>query len=253
MANPHVFEVTVSNFESDVVVRSQQTAILLDFWADWCGPCKTLKPVLESLAEEYGGAFLLGTVDTEQQPELAQAFQVQSIPFCVMMVDGRPVDGFQGALPEPELRTFLERVGLKPLEAEAGGESAPPKPLDEARDALARGQWQAVAAILATIDEEDDDAAKAGRIREGLAIFEVDFGADESPAAGPAARGRDLFLDGQFQPAVEAWIESLAADRNWREGLARRAAVMAFEMLAVNDAGQELVRELRGQMATLLY
>ncbi|MCA8942865.1 MAG: tetratricopeptide repeat protein [Planctomycetes bacterium] len=251
MADQHVFEVTVTNFEADVVLRSSKTPILLDFWADWCGPCKTLAPVLEKLAEEYGGSFLLGKVDTEAQRELAHAFQVQGIPFCVLLADGRPIDGFQGALPEPEVRRFLERAGIRP--AGPSAEEAEPSSFDRACAALRSGNWQPVSAMLDAIEEGDPDFGRAARLRAGLEVFSVDMAGDESAAAAPAAAGRDLFLQGNVAEAVESWIESLGVDRAWRDGLARRAAVMAFEVLGVNDAGQELVREFRGRMATLLY
>ncbi len=253
-ASEFVFDVKTAEFETAVVARSQQVPILLDFWAEWCGPCKTLKPVLEQLAEEYGGAFLLGAVDTEVEQELAYAFQVQSIPFCVLLSGGRPVDGFQGALPEAEVRKFLAAAGIEPrAAAPADAPAEPEKPLDVARHALMDGQWQAAKEALASIPEEDDAIAAAKRMLDGFEVFESSIDAAESSAADSVARGRDLFLGKQYVAAVEAWIESIEQDRGWRNGLARRAAVMAFEVLGVNDAGRDVVREMRARMATLLY
>src|SRR6266550_4697819 len=119
-------DVNEENFEAEVLERSTEVPVVVDFWAEWCGPCKVLGPVLEKLAGEYRGAFALGKVDTEQEPELAAAFQVQSIPFCILIHRGRPVDAFTGARTEADVRRFLQRHGVQPR-AEEG---KPPPPVD---------------------------------------------------------------------------------------------------------------------------
>jgi putative thioredoxin len=105
-----VVEATAANLERDVLARSLQVPVLLDFWATWCGPCKTLGPELERRAREGQGRFLLAKVDIDRNPELAQAFRVQAVPTVLAVVQGRIVDGFQGALPEKELDEFLARI-----------------------------------------------------------------------------------------------------------------------------------------------
>lgn len=112
--SPHVFDVTVERFEADVLQRSLQTPVLMDFWADWCAPCKTLGPILEKLAAEHHGAFVLAKVDVEAEQELMAAFQIRSIPTVVLVKGGQLVDGFQGALPEAQLREFLKHHGIEP-------------------------------------------------------------------------------------------------------------------------------------------
>ena len=114
---PHVIDVTTETFETEVLQRSLQTPVLVDFWATWCGPCKSLGPVLEKLAGEYGGAFVLAKVDVDKEQQIAAAFQIRSVPSVFLLVGGQPVDAFQGALPEGQLRQFLQQHGIEPLAA----------------------------------------------------------------------------------------------------------------------------------------
>ncbi|MBS0432041.1 MAG: thioredoxin [Proteobacteria bacterium] len=111
---PHVFEAGQANFETDVLQASLQTPVLVDFWATWCGPCKTLGPILEKLGSEYGGAFALAKVDCDKEQQLAGMFGVRSIPTVVLIKDGQIVDGFAGALPESQVREFLSRHAIAP-------------------------------------------------------------------------------------------------------------------------------------------
>src|SRR5437773_10158965 len=104
-----VLEVTTASFEREVVERSRRTPVLVDLWATWCGPCRALSPVLERLAQEMQGAFLLAKVDIDQSPEIADALGVQSVPTVVLVQGGKVVDGFVGAQPEPRVREMLAR------------------------------------------------------------------------------------------------------------------------------------------------
>src|SRR5690348_6615987 len=128
----HVFEAGQANFETEVLQASMTTPVLVDFWATWCGPCKTLGPMLEKLAAEYNGAFRLGKVDVDKNQELAAMFGIRSIPTVMMVKDGQLLDGFAGALPEGELREFLSRH-VQPLEGEAPAEPGPAEPEDPAQ------------------------------------------------------------------------------------------------------------------------
>ena len=152
---PHAIDATAENFEAEVLDRSLQVPVLIDFWAEWCGPCKTVGPVLEKLAAEYNGAFVLARIDVDSQQQLAGAFQIRSIPTIILVKDGQPVDGFPGAMPEGELRSFLAGHGIVPAEAPAledEVEAAPPVPVDPQAE-VARLRQEAGAA-------PDDDNLK---------------------------------------------------------------------------------------------
>ena len=122
----HVFDATAATFEAEVLQASLKVPVLVDFWAAWCGPCKTLGPILEKLAAEYNGAFRLAKIDVDAEQQLAGAFQVRSIPTVMLVKDGQLVDGFPGALPEGQLREFLKHHGIEPAPAvDDGGTAAP--------------------------------------------------------------------------------------------------------------------------------
>ncbi|MBX9872251.1 MAG: thioredoxin [Burkholderiaceae bacterium] len=126
-------DITTENFETEVIHASMSVPVLVDFWAPWCGPCKSLTPVLEKLETAYEGRFVLAKINSDEQQELAAAFGIRSIPTCVLMMGGKPVDGFMGALPEGKLREFLDKhlPGEDQLQAQADAE--------EAQDHLASG------------------------------------------------------------------------------------------------------------------
>ncbi len=104
-----MMDVTVANFEEEVIAASMTTPVLIDFWAPWCGPCKSLGPILEKVEAAYQGRFKLVKIDSDQEQQLGEAFGIRSIPTCILMVGGKPVDGFQGALPEGKVKEFLDK------------------------------------------------------------------------------------------------------------------------------------------------
>ena len=204
-----VIDVTEATFQSEVLERSLTTPVIVDFWAEWCEPCKQLSPVLERLAVEGDGAWVLAKVDVDANPRIAQMFRVQGIPMVYAVVGGQPIDAFSGVVPEAQLRQWIQAV-LK-----AGGVSvaAPEDPrLDEADDALMSGDLdeaeRAYRKILA--ESPADAAAEAGLAQVGLARRVA--GADPQAALTAAAAAPD---------DVDAQL--LAADIEVLSGLAEQA------------------------------
>lgn len=150
-----MIDITIENFETEVVAASMTTPVLVDFWATWCGPCKTLVPTLEKLEAEYAGRFTLAKVDVDANQQIAGMFGIRSVPTCVLMMDGKPVDGFMGAQTEGQVRQFLD----KHLPSE--GELAAEAEVDEAQQLLQSGDSQAALQKLAEAlqaDPNNDDA-----------------------------------------------------------------------------------------------
>ncbi|MEV4480435.1 tetratricopeptide repeat protein [Micromonospora coxensis] len=204
-----VIDVTEATFQSEVLERSLSTPVVVDFWAEWCEPCKQLSPVLERLAVEGGGAWVLAKVDVDANPRIAQMFRVQGIPMVYAVVGGQPVDAFSGVVPEAQLRQWLQAV----LKAGGVAVAEPEDPrLDEADDALMSGDLEAAERAYRKILAESpaDAAAEAGLAQVGLARRVA--GADPQAALTAAAQAPD-----------DVAAQLLAADIEVLSGMAEQA------------------------------
>jgi putative thioredoxin len=156
-----MMDVTVENFEAEVIAASMSTPVLVDFWAPWCGPCKSLGPVLEKLETDYGGRFKLVKINSDDEQQLAGAFGIRSIPTCVLMKEGRPLDGFMGALPEGKVREFLDRHLPSADEVMAEADTVEAEELMQAGDAdAALAKLQEALAINPANDDARYDYVK---------------------------------------------------------------------------------------------
>ena len=280
----HVFDVDQQSFEADVLQASLTTPVLVDFWATWCEPCKTLGPMLEKLAAEYNGAFRLGKVDVDTQQELAGMFGIRSIPTVVLVKDGQVLDGFTGVLPEGQLREFLSRH-VQPLEApaepaeEEAVQETPEQAINRLQQAIATGPDQpglkldlalalmhaghvaAAETELAALPANLATDARAVRLRSeldlahalkdapALAELQQRVQADGSDWAARDQLGVRLLLEGDADAGLEQFLVILQKARDWNDGQAKKRLLAAFATL--DDA--ELVGRYRRRMASLLF
>jgi putative thioredoxin len=275
------FDVSLAEFESKVITPSQNIPVVVDFWAPWCEPCKTLKPMLEKLAEEYAGRFLLAMVNADENPEIAQHFSVRSIPTVKVLFQGQLVDEFTGALPEAQIRAFLDRFALPPvggnLREEAAAllaegkleealaklvEASKAKPEDQAiqLDAvdvmMQLGRNEEAQQLLSGEYTQQPDRANALRARLALAAGAADTVEIEARlAANPADHAARIELanayaaQGKFREAMEAALEVAIRDRSFGEGIGRTTLLKLFEALGGSDQYDDLIREFRRKLS----
>src|SRR5205085_5724858 len=171
-----VKDVTTANFMAEVVDASFDQPVIVDFWAPWCGPCKQLGPILEKTVRAANGAVRMVKLNIDENPEIAQQFRIQSIPAVYAFRDGRPVDAFVGALPESQLKQFIDT--LVKGAAAGKGPSELDQVLDMAKEALNKGDAATAADLYARILEQDPDnlPSRLGLARAAVALGEIEIG-----------------------------------------------------------------------------
>jgi putative thioredoxin len=283
---PYAFDVNAATFQQYVIENSFKVPVLVDFWAEWCAPCKSLKPVMENLAAEYDGQFLLAKIDTDAEQELAQQFGVRSLPTVKVFKDGQAVDEFMGAQPESVIRELLEKHVERESDKlyteaisilEQGQPEAAAAILEKAREMdpgnrrvtlaaanlhLTQGEAEKAQALLNELPyemrQEDEVKAMAAKINIALATanapdIETLRQEIEKDPANLTARlqlANQSVAMGDFETGMNEFLEIMKRDRSFHEDAGRNGLINCFEMLG----GQgELVSTYRRKMTSLMY
>jgi putative thioredoxin len=284
--SPYVVEVTAHSFQQVVIEGSRDRPVLVDFWADWCAPCRMLAPVLASVANDYGGKLLVAKVNTEEERELAAEFGIRSLPTVQLFKDGQPIDQFMGALPESQVRAFLE--SHLPRESDqllvraqkllsTGDPKGAADLIEQARKAdpenarirLAEAQIQAAAGNLREAQEmldglplemADDPEVVSLKGQLGFATLQAESPPETELASRLAADPTDsdaryrlaahLVVRGDYEDALEQLLELMKRDRAFSDDAARKGMLTLFAMLGGEG---DLVSRYRNRMLNALY
>jgi putative thioredoxin len=262
-----MIDVTIENFESEVIAASMTQPVLVDFWAPWCGPCKVIGPLLEKLEAEYAGRFKLVKIDSDQEQQLAGAFGIRSIPTCILLMNGQPVDGFMGALPEGKIREFLDKhvppaaeqeeetIEEEETNLDAGAQLEKLQHTVATDPANDDARFEYVKALL--LAGRSDDAkvafapviAKAGLVRsfdslqrwmdaldfaetvKSVADLDQRIAANKRDFDARFGKARLLMAQQRWTEAMDELLEILMRDKAWSEDLARKTYIAILDVI----------------------
>lgn len=284
--SPYIHNVGVENFQAAVLENSFKQPVLVDFWADWCQPCQTIMPMLAKLADEYGGKFHLAKVDTEAEQQIAAHFQIKSLPTMKLFVDGQQVDERMGALPESEIRAFIDKYltsesdELMTAAQQASQEGRTQDALDIMNQALSKdpdnadlkiniaqlvisqGDNAGALALLDSLDEEGKKKDLAIKLRAEIDMaeklkdlppineIEQKLAANPDDLEALMDKSNHLTAMGDYDQAMQCLLRIMMLDRQFKDDAGRKGLLALFDLLGGEHPD---VQTYRRKMFTLLY